>query len=954
MNFLTNKIKIVFILTLCCGRGLAFPLIGEKPAHIVVGKEEAPVVYVALDMFNADMLLVSGNQNAVSDQPAADNIILIGTLGKNKLLDQLITKKQVSVDRIKGQWEAFQIQVVSIEGKKILTVMGSDARGTAYGILELSRLIGVSPWVWWADCLPETKTSLTLPDDFFMKQQPSVQYRGIFINDEDLGFMPWSTKTIDKTSVKGASGPIAYEKVYQLLLRLRANTIWPAMHECTVPFYQVEGNKEMADTYGIMVGSSHCDPLLRTSGSEWNKTKYGDYNYLTNKKAITEYWIERLKEVHTFESLYTIGLRGMHDVAMEGVNTLNEKTAALNQVIRDQRSLLRKYVNKDLKSIPQIFVPYKEVLPVYENKLNVPDDIALMWCDDNYGYMTRLSNGEEQKRSGGSGVYYHISYWGRPHPYTWLSSTSPALVYWQMKQAWDYDARKIWILNVGDIKPAEYEMEFFLNMAWNIEKVNESNIYEIQQNWLSREFGEQLSPRIHAIRNAYYRLAHIRKPEYMGWSRVEEFQAGGGKTKVLDTELNPYLFGDEIHMRLKAYSDMARETAEIAQSIPLQKQDAYYQLVQFPLDATLEMNKKLLYAQKARLYARYDLPVANEYAQKSLMAFHTIDSITTYYNESMSNGKWKGMMHNRSWGTAVYQEPDLPDEVKQRRTNEVMIWPENYSKPFGVEKKIKLTPFVIPSGEKTFISIFSRDGLAPSWEITDKPDWLHIEEEKLDLIAEKRIHFSVSMDKLGSGIEKGTCVLTVNNRPYTFMVEATNPIKDMPVEYNRMVVIHTQEYQTHGSAPIAIQGLGYSSRALQLPIGKENAVSYTFYSVSSGDMHINAYMLPNHPIDGGDIRYAISIDGGEPQIVSIDSDFRNRDEQWKVNVLRNQSITTTWHELAAPGEHTLTIYALDKGIILDQLAVDFQTDRHFYSIPTFSGRSYTPLEQNDYEDSYNK
>ena len=928
-----RKIVTVSILAVClfCGKSLAFPLIGDSNPSVIISQNEESVVYAALDMFSSDMELVSGKKPLTSNNPA-NNSILIGTIGKNPHIDKLIESGKISVDGMKDQWEAFQIQIVEDGVNKLLIVVGSDKRGTAYGILELSRLMGVSPWVWWADSNPEKKTKLDIPDDYLSVQKPSVQYRGIFINDEDLGFMPWSTQTIEKAPQKGATGPAAYEKVYQLMLRLRANTLWPAMHECTVPFHTVIGNMEMADKYAIVVGSSHCDPLLRIGGTEWKKEKYGDYNYITNKDSIIDFWKERLEEAGMYENVYTIGLRGIHDVGMEGAGTVDEKTEVIGRVIGDQRELLQKYVNEDLEDAFQIFVPYKEVLPIYENGLDVPEDVALMWTDDNYGYMTRFAKPEEQKRSGGGGVYYHISYLGRPHQYIWLSSTQPALVYWQMKKSWDTGARRIWILNVGDIKPAEYDMEFYFDMAWDIESINESKIYEYQQRWLEREFGAEFAGQLGKVRNEYYRLAHIRRPEFMGWSRIEEPGYSGGRTPVTDTEFNPYAFGDEIYQRLKEYETIEAEAMQIANELSGEKKDAYYQLVLFPVRGSAEMNKKLLYAQKARLYAKYDLPVANEYAKMSDAAFDTIVSLVDYYNNELVGGKWKGMMFRRAWGTPVYERAPLPDSVPAKDSDDVLVWAENYPEPSKGDETIKLTPFINPAGSETFVSVFSYNGRAPEWKVRKKPNWLDVTEDDLGLSGEKRLAFSLNSSKMKSKDRNGVCEIEINGRRFTFDVEVKNANKNIPVEYNGLVVLDVEKYEPGGSA-VALEGLGYGGNALELGIGSESAVQYKFHTTSAGNADIRVHMLPNHPVNSEDIRYAISVDGGKPTPVSVNVDFKNRDEAWKINVLRNQSVTVTPHYFDKAGEHTITIYALDEGIILDQMAVDFQPDRKFYELP---------------------
>lgn len=911
-----------------------FPLLkNKKAASIYVVANEDKVVYTAIDLFCADMHDVSGAKPQLSNQ-VTDYAVVIATLGKNKYIDKLIDTKQISTHKIKGQWEAFQIQVLKSGNKKQLIVLGSDSRGTAYGVLQLSRLLGVSPWKWWADATPDKKETVEIPDDFFLCEHPSVQYRGIFLNDEDWGLMPWSSKNFEQSSVKGQIGSKTYAKIFELLLRLRANTLWPAMHESTVPFYFVEGNKEMADKYGIVMGTSHCEPLMRNSAGEWDAKKYGDYNYLTNKNKVLDYWAERLSEAGTYENFYTIGMRGVHDGKMEGVKTLDEQTAVLSQVIQDQRGLLKKYVNKDVTKIPQSFVPYKEVLSIYENGLNVPQDITLTWCDDNYGYITRLSNQAEQKRSGGSGVYYHISYWGRPHDYLWLSTTQPARIYWQMKKAWDTGARKLWILNVGDIKPAEYTIEFFLDMAWDINSITPRNIYDNQQQWLEREFGVELAKQISPLLNEYYRLANIRKPEFMGWSRVEEYSpaAKNGRTPVIDTQFNPYIFGDEIYNRLAQYSLIAREVESLEKKVPQDKKAAYFQLVQYPVCASAEMNKKLLYAQKARLYASLNLPVANEYAQKSRNAYNTMAALTHTYNRDLMNGKWEGMMDMKPRNLYVFEQAELPEEIRIQTSEKPLVWVENQDKPADNRAVIELVPFVNSVGNRTFVSVFQQGATPLTWSVNNKPEWLNVEEESLNLFTEKRIVLSADPSKIKSAKMTGECVLDINGQTYTFKVEVTNPDKNIPVEYNGMVIIDVADFDNKAKIkPEVIQGLGNSTQAVYLGKGQDNALTYKVFTTSEGDAVISTCLLPNHPVNGNDIRYAISVDDEQPQVISFKTEFRS--EAWKKNVLRNQSVNITNHKLNKPGEHTIRIYALDDGVILDQLMLDFKPDRQFYTIP---------------------
>jgi lysophospholipase L1-like esterase len=606
-------------------------------AYIYIGKDEMPVVRSAFEMLQSDV-------RAVFDA----DLQLTG----NKMEAQIIVSS--SDGELQGKWEAFQINV---QDDKLL-VSGSDARGTAYGLLEISRMIGVSPWVWWADATPEKRDLFLLSDVKESSQSPSVQYRGIFLNDEDWALMPWSTRTFEPAARRGAIGPKTYSKIFELLLRLRANTIWPAMHECTVPFFFVEGNREAAEKYGIVLSTSHAEPMMRTNTGEWNTEEFGAFNFLTNRDRVLSYWEERAKQLTQTENIYTVGMRGIHDGRMQGVKTLDDETDVLRQVIEEQRNMLkRNNPDKKITDIPQVFVPYKEVLKAYDNGLKLPEDVTLVWCDDNNGYIMRLSNPEEQKRPGGGGVYYHISYWGKPHDYLWLASTQPGLIYAEMKRAWDSNARRLWILNAGDIKPGEYLTEFFLDMAWNIDAFSGDKIYARRQQWIKSIFGDAATAEIDKIMHRYYRLAGQRKPEHLGWNRVEDYS----RAAVEDTGFSPFCFGDETERRIGAYSEMAALSAQVYEKqIPEQLKPAYFQLVHYPVAASAAMNRKMLYAQKSRHYAGKDIELAGYYARLATGAYNEIAALDYTYNRDMLNGKWELMMDMKPRDLPVFQKPALP------------------------------------------------------------------------------------------------------------------------------------------------------------------------------------------------------------------------------------------------------------------------------------------------------
>tara|TARA_R110002050_G_scaffold286121_1_gene436269 strand:- start:58132 stop:60594 length:2463 start_codon:yes stop_codon:yes gene_type:complete len=546
-------------------------------------------------------------------------------LGKSN--DALIDDLSIAVDSISGKWEAFSIR----KNNDNLVIIGSDVRGTVYGVFELAEQLGISPWQWWADVNPlmKSKLEIKLPESGII-QSPSVQYRGIFLNDEDWGLQPWAAKTFEKEV--GDIGPKTYEKIFQLLLRLKANTIWPAMHPCTQGFFTVDGNKEMAQKYKMVIGTSHAEPMLRNNVSEWNQ-ELGDYNYVTNSRNINAYWQSRLDEVKKSDNstIMTLGMRGIHDSGMEGIKSRKEGMALVEDIFANQRSMLSNTFKKPVEEIPQVFIPYKEVLDVYDEGMTVPDDVTLMWTDDNYGYIRRLSNEKEQKRIGGSGVYYHLSYWGRPHDYLWLSTTQPGLIWYEMSRAYANGAKKIWIANVGDIKPTEYTMEFFLDLAWDINSINQENINEHLEEWAARDLGNKVAMGTATIMNEYYRLAFLRKPEYMGWSQTEP---------TTPTQLSKLSSG-EAKRRIASYSSLVEQVDSLKAYVPKERLSAWFQLIAYPVKSAANINYKFLYHQRAAI--SNDIQKQYKYSDLSSKAYEKIKELTTNYN-NLEDGKWEHIM----------------------------------------------------------------------------------------------------------------------------------------------------------------------------------------------------------------------------------------------------------------------------------------------------------------------
>ena len=650
-----------------------------KVAAIVVDKNDWMSVLKAVDDLSDDVRKVTGVASEVMDNGKwiMDNSIIVGTIGKSKYIDHLIKQKKLDVKPVNGQWEAYVIDVV--DGN--LVIAGSDKRGTIYGIYDLSQRIGVSPWYWWADVPVRHQDEVWYEDGRFVQPSPSVKYRGIFINDEDWGLKPWAAKNFEKEL--GDIGPKTYDKVCELLLRLKANMLAPAMHSCTGAFYSHPESQRVADERGIMITTSHCEPLLfnNAAKSEWDKARDGEWNYETNSATILKKLDDRICETAQYDNIYTTGLRGLHDEAMKGSTDPKNRARTLEKVIAKQRGILEKYKKQKAERLPQIFVPYKEALDIYDAGLRVPDDITLVWPDDNYGYMKRVSNSQEQKRSGHSGVYYHLSYLGTPHDNLWISTTSPMLMYAELLKAYTAGADRYWLLNVGDIKPMEIEIQHFFDMAFNFGAFSYDNVNRYQAEWLARTFQTQrenltsrlpeLTAQFQFILDNYYRLAWDRKPEFMGYEMEWDSQENN---RLHDTDFS--FETGTAQKRLLDYENICETYDMIERNIDPEQRPALFEMLGYAVHSAYQMNRKFLYAQRNH---------ETGFATYAVMAFNAdgkIEQLRKRYNEQL-DGKWNYMISVVPPGyTAKYhQMPELgPQPTDAWRLPEAQIHPEFHNK----------------------------------------------------------------------------------------------------------------------------------------------------------------------------------------------------------------------------------------------------------------------------------
>ncbi|PHY17666.1 glycosyl hydrolase 115 family protein [Caulobacter sp. BP25] len=611
----------------------SFQLVGAGVVPtIVVDPTDAAVVRHAASDLSEDIQTVTGQSVAVAAAPAGKTAILVGTLGQSKLIDQLVAAKRIDTSRLKGAWESFVIASVDRPApgvEKALVVIGSDRRGTAFGVYEVAQAMGVSPWAWWADVTPKRREALYVRAGVYRFGPPSVRYRGIFVNDEDWGLYPWAVKTFDPE--RGDIGPKTYRKIFTLLLRLKANTLWPAMHHTTAPFNADPANAKLAEEYGIVMGSSHAEAMLRNNVGEW-KDDPVKFNYATNPEGVKAYWEERAKTNAGYESLWTVGMRGIHDTGMVGPKTTEEKVALLDKIIADQREILAKNVNADVAKVPQIFVPYKEVLGIYRAGVKVPDDVTIVWPDDNFGYIRQFASPEEAARKGGAGVYYHLSYLGYPLAYLWLSTTPPALVQEEMIHAWDKGARNVWIANVGDIKPAEIGTSHFLEMAWDIDRWRDKSQKQFLQDWTARNLGQDLSAKTADLLDRYYRLNFERRPEHLEWP-----------PKAESRHLSSYT-PEEVNARLKAFRLLVDETKVTGQQVPPSLADAWFELVEFPIRISAAANMRFFAAERYNAVIDNDQAMARSAGGAAVEAQAEITALTDRFNNQIAGGKWRWLM----------------------------------------------------------------------------------------------------------------------------------------------------------------------------------------------------------------------------------------------------------------------------------------------------------------------
>ena len=912
-------LTLIFLVASSCGAKAEdgkFPL---SQAAIYTDADDFTVVQIAAGMLADDVERVTGFRPVTSDAKSVKKlpkgaVVVAGTLGNSSLVDDLVRQKLIDVSAIKGKWESYII--TSIERSKdagmLLVIAGSDRRGTAFGLTSISEEIGVSPWYWWADVPPEHKETLYLEPGTICQGEPAVQYRGIFINDERFGgWARWAEKK------HGRVGPETYTKVFELLLRLKANYLWPAMHPGTLAFNEDPENARLADDYAIVMGSSHCEQMLRNNEGEWKAKGFGDFNYITNRAFMQNYWEERVKANGKYENTYTLGLRGIHDYPMEGAGTTEERVALMQKAIDDQRDMLRRNIGKPLKEIPQVLCTYEEVLEAYHNGLQVPDDVTLLWSDDKHGYCRNLSNPQEMKRSGGAGIYYHLSYHGDPASWIWLSPLSPAFLSAELTKAYTYGARKIWVFNVGDIKPAEKEISFVMDLAWDLDRWKPSDAHNYIKYWASKTFGEDLAQEIADIQADYYALQAAGKDAHVWFINYTEPQ---------------------IEVRIARWRAISAHADELSHRIPERLKDAYFELIHYPVRGAAMINEYQLLARRSMVRGTEgDYTGAMADSERVKEMFDALNQWTDKYNEDIMDGKWAGFFDWQPYhwfrSRKIEQPFCTPDLFRQAQNGpaprfvcaqeavsdggtviecetggDVDIWLEalspirNFSKApeDNVICSVALNEQSFVASATPINNVWHAPYVGPMWS---KVGTLHLKK------GENRLRISE---------------LTPGARIDRVFIGLYPPFDREP-----RVRIPASDFRNSKGNVRRVKGLGYIDGVLVLPF---DTPSYTLHTLSEapfveyrldlqeGDTEIEIRTLPTlHVYNGRNAGYAVRMGEQSPELFDIHAgDFT---AEWRWNVLRGYASRTITIPPGSKENTKLRIYFLDPGITLQEILI---------------------------------
>jgi Glycosyl hydrolase family 115/Gylcosyl hydrolase family 115 C-terminal domain/Glycosyl hydrolase family 67 N-terminus len=881
----------------------AFPIVQSKTATpILIDPTDWPGVARAAADLQADIERVTAIKPSLVTY-VKDRAIVIGTIGRDHVIDALIAQKKLDVSGVAGKWEAFVIQTVNTAGGLALVIAGSDKRGTIYGIYDLCEQIGVSPWYFWADVPTVHRDALYVKPGRYMEGEPAVKYRGIFLNDEAPALSGWVAEKYGMAKLPGVvnMGHEFYAKVFELILRLKGNYLWPAMWNNAFNEDDPE-NPRVADEYGIVMGNSHHEPMLRAQ-KEWTRHGTGPWDYSKNADVLKTFWTEGVHRNSAFESIVSIGMRGDGDMPMAGTS-LEANVKLLEQIVADQRRILAEQVNPDVTKIPQLWALYKEVQGYYEKGMRVPDDVTLLWCDDNWGNIRRLPTPDERKRSGGAGIYYHFDYVGGPRNYKWIDTNPIPKIWEQMNLALNYGADRIWIVNVGDLKPMEFPTDFFLSFARNPQRWPKEKLGDFTRLWAEREFGPAYAAEIADLVATYLKYAGRRKPELL---------------EPTTFSLTNYHEADRI---VDEFHTLIARAERLQAQLPAASRDAFFELVLHPAKAYGQVAEMYVAAGRNHLYAEQGRAAANDEAARVKALFQADIDLGNYYNHTLANGKWDHMMDQTHIGYTYWQQPP----------NNTMPAVKEIELPAAAAMGVDAEPLSFGTGQRRSIDIYNK-GKAP-FEFTARASapWIVLSATKGTVEKQQRLWVSVTQTH---GL-RGTIQVSGPGSEVTLDVTATDPPADLHgfLESDGYVSIEAEHYSKATPVTAArwekIDDFGRTLSAMSVfPVTADSvtagpaapSLEYRMYLFHSGKAEINAILGPTQNfVPGRGLRFAMAFDDQPPQIIDTLEHNTNRD--WETTVKDSVRYVKSTFQLASPGYHTLKIWMVDPGLVLEKLIVD--------------------------------
>lgn len=918
-----------------------------------------------------DVELVSGKKPQILvekeipetlESSGEDWTIIAATKGKSSFLKKLEEAGSAELKELEQKRECYAWIFPEIKNRtksNLLVIAGSDKRGTIYGLFHLSEMLGVSPFVDWCGLMPPKQEKIELREDMAcISKEPSVRYRGFFINDEWPAFGNWCNHNFGGFNAK------AYDHVFELLLRLKGNYLWPAMWSAR---FADDGpdllNAELADEYGIIMGMSHHEPCLR-KGEEYKYLRgknsvYGDaWNFRTNREGITKFWEDGLKRSGKFENVITVGMRGEADTAIMGKNaTLEDNIQLLRDVLKTQKKLIQERVNPDLTKVPRMIALYKEVEEFFYGNEKTKglmgaeelEDVILMLCDDNYGNLRTLPTEEMRKHAGGYGMYYHLDYHGWPVSYEWINSSYLPKIWEQMSMAYDFGVRELWMVNVGDIATQEFPLSFFLDMAYDFDRWGSRALnctQEYTRKWVRQQFGsveEETQDTIADILEQYTKIIHRRRPEALNPETYHPVQ-----------EKESSRIFEEEEQLLKKLQDVY-ETIEKTNP---QNLSAFIALVYYPAFGTMNLVKMQILAGWNHYYANLGAVCANDYGDEVERCMEQDRKAVEMYHQ-MDQGRWYGMGMSQHIGFTHWNEDECRNPVVMRviplKKRSILVAADGTAQhaegsPW-LDNTMKLKDFLNPDCTRASVTLYSRSDLKAEYKVLKKPGWLSVEpmEGWLDGVSQKKVRLNLTLikqrlpetnqdtiqDSLEIATPEGKCEITVpvytgnlQDKKNVFVdtmgylsIEAAHYVNSVPGNYKDRQV-KFENLQGYGKTNSAMKA--FPSDACTVPGQDAPYLEYQFVLEESGTYEAEFYMQPSNPVTReNQLLYAVRINEEMTETVNaVEKDYQVGDqaEKWAEGVLsqiRRQTVSIK----CRAGFNTLRVYHVTPGFVLEKIVI---------------------------------